>query len=198
MGVSPSKASKAGRTAGGASPSKANQKSNPKNAASPEPVMTPADRLTEAQILEFREAFYAFDKDRSGYIDKDELKNLCAWVGQDATDADIDSMMVLADGDNSGKIDFWEFCTLMAHKMGDTNPDKTLRHAFRVFDNDGSGTISADELKDVMREMGEQIDESDMDSLMRCMDVNGDGQIDYEEFSDIVTKEMQMGGYMLT
>lgn len=195
MGVSPSKA---GRTAGGASPSKANQKSNPKNAASPEPVMTPVDRLTEAQILEFREAFYAFDKDRSGYIEKDELKNLCAWVGQDATDADIDSMMVLADGDNSGKIDFWEFCTLMAHKMGDTNPDKTLRHAFRVFDNDGSGTISADELKDVMREMGEQIDESDMDSLMRCMDVNGDGQIDYEEFADIVTKEMQMGGYMLT
>ena len=46
--------------------------------------------------------------------------------------------------------------------------------------------------------MGEQIDESDMDSLMRCMDVNGDGQIDYEEFADIVTKEMQMGGYMLT
>jgi calmodulin len=86
----------------------------------------------------------------------------------------------------------------MAHKMGDTNPDKTLRHAFRVFDNDGSGTMSADELKDVMREMGEQIDESDMDSLMRCMDVNGDGQIDYEEFADIVTKEMQMGGYMLT
>ena len=92
-------------------------------------------------------------------------------MGQDATDGEVDSMMRLADGDNSGKIDFWEFCTLMAHKMGDTNPDATLRKAFEVFDDDGSGTISSTEIRQVMREMGEQVDEEDMDDLMRSMDV---------------------------
>jgi calmodulin len=160
--------SKSGRSkAGGAS----NSESNPGPEDDAKIVLTPVDRLTEAQIIEFREAFYTFDRDRSGYIEKEELKNLCQWVGQDATDDEVDLMMKLADGDNSGKIDFWEFCTLMAHKMGDTNPDATLRKAFEVFDDDRSGTISSTEIRQVMREMGEQVDEEDMDDLMRSMDV---------------------------
>ena len=165
MGASTSK------SMGRMSPTKTGQTMNPPLTNPAEHAISPVDRLTEAQVLEFREAFYSFDRDRSGYIEREELKNLCAWVGQDATDGEIESMMDLADGDKSGRIDFWEFCTLMAHKMGDTNPDKTLRQAFQVFDNDGSGTISATEIKDVMREMGEQVEEEDMDDLMKCMDV---------------------------
>jgi Ca2+-binding EF-hand superfamily protein len=34
----------------------------------------------------------------------------------------------------------------MANKMGDCQPEATLRAAFQVFDNDGDGTISADEV----------------------------------------------------
>lgn len=164
-----SSTSKSGRRIIGSTPS--NSKSDPLPSDPAETFVTPVDRLTEAQIIEFREAFYSFDKDRSGYIEKDELKNLCQWVGQDATDGEVESMMKLADGDGSGKIDFWEFCTLMAHKMGDTNPNETLRKAFEVFDGDGSGTISSVEIRDVMHEMGEQLEEEDMDDLMRSMDV---------------------------
>ena len=100
-----------------------------------------------------------------------------------------------ADSDGSGKIDFWEFATLMAHKMGDVNPDKTLASAFAVFDQDGSGMVDADELKSVMRELGEQVDEEDIKRVLKSMDVDGDGTINYHEFSAVVTKEMKMGGY---
>ena len=55
----------------------------------------PVDRMTEAQLHEFREAFNQFDRDRSGYIEAAELKLLCEWVGQDASDDEIGEMMDL-------------------------------------------------------------------------------------------------------
>ena len=55
----------------------------------------PVDRMTEAQLHEFREAFNNFDKDRSGYIEAFELKQLCEWVGQEATEAEIQEMVDL-------------------------------------------------------------------------------------------------------
>jgi hypothetical protein len=40
-----------------------------------------------------------------------------------------------------------QFCTLQSHKMKDTDSEEELREAFRVFDKDGSGSITAAELR---------------------------------------------------
>ena len=49
----------------------------------------------------------------------------------------------------SGEIDFDEFLTLMAAKQANMTMEDELRSAFNVFDQDGSGYISAQELKQV-------------------------------------------------
>ena len=69
--------------------------------------------MTETQISEFKDAFDSVDLDRSGEIDATELKKLCEWCGEILTDDDVARMMAMADTDGSGKIDFWEFVTLM-------------------------------------------------------------------------------------
>ena len=158
---------------------------------------TRVDRMTEGQLFEFREAFYQFDKDRSGYIERHELRDLCEWVGQTVSEGELDEMMKLADGDNSGKIDFWEFATLMAHKMGDVNPDRTLYSAFAVFDSNGDGKISAQEITDVIREMGEPASDGDIKRVIGELDADGSGAIDYREFSQMVVKEMQESGFAI-
>ena len=152
------------------------------------------DKMTEGQLHEFREAFQQFDKDKSGSIDRMELKALCAWVGQSTEDSEIDEMMLLADPDGSGELDFWEFACLMAHKMGDVNPDKTLMSAFAIFDQNGDGTISADELKEVMNELGEKASEEDIERVLSRIDTNNDGAVDYNEFATVMTKEMVESG----
>ncbi len=43
----------------------------------------------------------------------------------------------------NGTIDFPEFLTMMGRKMKDTDSEEELREAFRVFDKDGTGFISA-------------------------------------------------------
>ena len=43
---------------------------------------------------------------------------------------------------------------MMAKKMRDTDSEEELREAFRVFDKDGNGYISAAELRHVMTNLG--------------------------------------------
>ena len=55
----------------------------------------------------------------------------------------------LSEDTGSGEIDFDEFLTLMAAKQANMTMEDELRGAFNVFDKDGSGYISSQELKQV-------------------------------------------------
>lgn len=57
--------------------------------------------------------------------------------------------------------------------------DETLA-AFRVFDKDGSGTISAEELKHVMKSLGEDLTDAEIDEMIREADKDNNGTIDCE------------------
>jgi len=81
-----------------------------------------------------------------------------------------------------GTIDFPEFLSLMARKMKDTDTEEELIEAFKVFDRDGNGFISAAELRHVMTNLGEKLTDEEVDEMIREADVDGDGQINYEEF----------------
>ena len=56
-------------------------------------------------------------------------------------------MIEEVDTDGNGTIDFPEFLGMMARKMQDTDTEEEIREAFKVFDKDGNGFISAAELR---------------------------------------------------
>ena len=66
--------------------------------------------------------------------------------------------------------------------MQDTDTEEELIEAFKVFDRDGNGFISAAELRHVMTNLGEKLTDEEVDEMIREADVDGDGQINYEEF----------------
>ena len=75
----------------------------------------------------------------------------------------------------------------MAMKMKDFSDEDMLRDAFRVFDADGSGSISLAEFKDAALEMGEIFSEDEVDEMIAEIDIDGDGQINYEgSFSKLI------------
>nr|CAG4637199.1 EOG090X09ZA [Ceriodaphnia reticulata]SVE73074.1 EOG090X09ZA [Ceriodaphnia reticulata] len=84
------------------------------------------------------------------------------------------------DADGNGTIDFPEFLTMMARKMKDTDSEEEIREAFRVFDKDGNGFISAAELRHVMTNLGEKLTDEEVDEMIREADIDGDGQVNYE------------------
>ena len=71
---------------------------------------------------------------------------------------------------------------MMKLKVQDQNQEEDIREAFKVFDRDGNGLISAAELRHVMTNLGEKLTDEEVDEMIKEADIDGDGHINYEEF----------------
>ena len=58
-----------------------------------------------------------------------------------------------------------------------------------MFDCDGNGVICREELKKVMKSIGEDLTDNDLTDMIREADKNGDGVIDFQEFSSLLLKK---------
>lgn len=86
-----------------------------------------------------------------------------------------------ADSELVGEQDFLDwFSRFKTPKEDDAEAD--LKAAFMVFDKDGNGFITRDELKSAMQMIGETLTDRDLDELLRTTDHDQDGKINYEEF----------------
>jgi calmodulin len=78
-----------------------------------------------------------------------------------------------------GTIDFPEFLTMMSRKMKDTDSEAEIREAFLPFDHNGSGYISAEQLRHVMTNLGEKLTDDEINEMIREADTDGDGRVNY-------------------
>ena len=75
-----------------------------------------ADKLSEEQISEFKEAFDLFDKDGDGRITATELGTVMKNLGQSPSEAELRDMVNEVDENSDGTIDFQEFLNMLASK----------------------------------------------------------------------------------
>ncbi|XP_022247704.1 calmodulin-A-like [Limulus polyphemus] len=143
--------------------------------------------LTEEQITEFKEAFMLFDKDSDGMITTAELGIVMKSLGQRPTGNELRNMVLMVDQDGNGTIEFNEFLFMMSKKMKESDREEELCEAFRVFDRDGDGYISATELRHVMTNLGEKLTDDEVEDMIKEADLDGDGLVNYKEFVTILT-----------
>ena len=137
---------------------------------------------TEEQLAEFKEAFGLFDKNGDGTISETELKKIMDSLGKKLTTAEVHTMMLHVDTNKNGTIDFQEFLQLMERKTTAGDKESELRDAFNLFDKNGDGFISAEELKSVMKSVGENMGDTEVEQMIKEADLDGDGKINYTEF----------------
>ena len=65
-----------------------------------------------------------------------------------------------------------------------------FKEAFSVFDNDGDGTITIEELGTVLRMLGQTPTEAELQDMINEVDADGNGAIDFPEFCDLVYVEL--------
>ena len=97
-------------------------------------------------------------------------------------------MFAQIDADGSGEIDYSEFVVATMNEKNILSNNK-LHTAFKMFDKDGGGSISTDEIKQVLS-FGQNLDEAVVNQIIQQVDENGDGEISYEEFAAMMLKNI--------
>lgn len=146
----------------------------------------PRVELTEDQRLEIKEAFDIFDSDKSGSIDKHELRVAMRAMGFDVSKNEILEIMENKDPDNTGSINFQAFQEVVGDKMAQRDPIEEIRKAFALFDDDHTGKISIKNLRRVARELGEAMTDDELQAMIDEFDTDKDGYISEAEFIAIM------------
>ncbi|KAK3712658.1 hypothetical protein RRG08_058561 [Elysia crispata] len=144
--------------------------------------------LTEEQRMEIGAAFAMFDKNGDGHVSKDELIEVMRAAGQNPTEAEVKEMIAEVDNNNNGYVEYAEFEDMMAKRGLNSRfqEEEDLRAAFKVFDRNGDGFITTDELRVTMVSMGEPLTQEELEDMISRADINNDGKVHYNEFVKIM------------
>merc|ERR1712138_122418 len=80
--------------------------------------------------------------------------------------------------------------------MGDNNQlteeqIAEFKEAFPLFDKDGDGTITTKELGTVMRSLGQNPTEAELQDMINEVDADGNGTIDFPEFLSLMARKIK-------
>ncbi|KAK7040735.1 hypothetical protein VNI00_009641 [Paramarasmius palmivorus] len=158
---------------------------------------------------EIKEAFKVFDKDGNGYISAAELRHVMTNLGEKLTDTEVDEMIREADVDGDGQINYeddvvkvkkgviqslfsigWTSCQYLEMERFSDVWGSEFKEAFALFDKDGDGTITTAELGTVMRSLGQNPSESELQDMINEVDADGDGTIDFPEFLSMMATKI--------
>ena len=114
--------------------------------------------LTIEQKEEIDNAFSLFDKDRSGTIDVNELKDAMKALGIFLRKKEVRVVMTKVDKDGSGAIDKDEFMSLMAEQIVNRNQEEELKKVFKIYDDDDKGLITSNNLLKCAKDLGEEME----------------------------------------
>merc|ERR1711924_45384 len=64
------------------------------------------------------------------------------------------------------------------------------KDAFSLFDKDGSGSISTEELGQVMKNLGQSPSKEELDCMVKEVDTDGNGEICFDEFLEMMRKQV--------
>merc|ERR1719364_409001 len=145
-----------------------------------------AGQLDDAAIKNLRDTFMQLDDNGDGLLSVKEMRDGLATCGLKEIPADLQQIMEEVDSDGSGVIDYTEFLAATLDKKVYMAEDVCWQ-AFRIFDRDGNGKISKEEIKMVLN-----IDEvkdaagKELAEIMQEIDKNGDGKISKEEIKMVL------------
>ncbi|CAG8649670.1 14678_t:CDS:2, partial [Acaulospora colombiana] len=78
----------------------------------------------------------------------------------------------------------------VSERIFNRSPEEEIHRAFQLFDDDNTGKISLYNLRRVAKELGENLDEEDLQAMIDEFDLDDDGEINEQEFTKIMLDDI--------
>jgi len=137
------------------------------------------------QLDEIKQTFGQFDTNGDGHISIDELENAMRQCGKQPSKLEVKMLMNQVDKDRNGVITLEEFIEYMSAPPVLNTSNNDLKARFEIFDKDGDGYITKEEMSSIVAELelGRDFPQEVIDAIFNEADANNDGMISLEEFT---------------
>jgi len=148
-----------------------------------------AQQMKDDDIESLQNTFRSLDQNGDGMLSPEEIREGMTKQGMKVPKA-LEDLIKSVDMNGSGTIDYTEFLAASLDKKLYMQRD-VCWNAFRIFDLDGDGKITREELSKVLNgnSVKTTLGAGKIESLIREVDQDGDGEIDFEEFVAMMTPQ---------
>jgi len=146
-------------------------------------------KLTEQQLNRVRDVFNALDVKKLNKIKVGEIETGLKKLGHTIKPDWLEKIESTIDTEGTGYIEFEEFCEIIRRKMRGDEDEREMREMFRCLDKEKRGEVNTDELRWILKQLGDDLTENDIDDMIADVDTDGSGWVDFDEFSKLMTSD---------
>lgn len=132
------------------------------------------------------EAFTTFDKKGEGQIRVNDIAPCMSAMNQKVKPDWLEQMEDTIDEEGTGYISILDFVKLVQAKMQADIDERELKEIFRVLDKEKKGEVNVNEIRWILKSLGDDMTEEDIDDMILDVDTDGSGWVDYEEFKKLM------------
>ena len=167
--------------------SKPDSKSSSK---APTKKVEPKKEVVSSDGSDIKEAFELFDAGGDGRINAREIRSAMQSIGYDEKNPTVYEVMTELDNPrnkNSGGASFNDFCQTVNYRVPEKETTEDLRKVFNLFlDDPNSETTSLESIKRVADELGENIEEIELNAMLNKASKSG-ARLTFDDFVAIMT-----------
>ncbi|KRZ92065.1 Calmodulin [Trichinella sp. T8] len=152
-------------------------------------MLKSADRFhrCEETLAQCEEAFRGLDANGDGVVTAEDFSIKMLRLGiPHSVDELLHAMREIAgDGFCTEEVDFDALFPLMTCEVESDEERMELKETFNIFDRDGDGYITAEELKNVLNDLGDPVSDEEVLAILTSTDNDKDGLISFEDFQAV-------------
>jgi Ca2+-binding EF-hand superfamily protein len=165
-----------------------------RNNSKQQPTKQTTSKKTEVTEIksdgnEIKDTLELFDTNGDGRINVREIRGAMQSIGYDEKNPTVYEVITELDNPrnkNSGGATFNDFCQTVNYRVPDKETNEDLRRVFNLFVDPNSDTTSLESIKKVADELGENIEELELNAMLNKASKAG-AKLTFDDFVAIMT-----------